>query len=183
MLTKTLLVVAALIVIFLIVAALQPADYRVERTMRISAPAAVVFAQVNDLRQYQLWNPWAKFDPAAKYTHSGAPTGIGATLAWAGNSQIGEGRMTIVESRPNVLVRMKLEFIKPFASVATADFAFAQDDNQTVVTWSMHGEKNFMSKVFGLVMNMDKMIGGQFEEGLTTLKSISEEAAASAPAK
>ena len=86
--------------------------------------------------------------------------------------------MTIVESRPNVLVRMKLEFIKPFASVATTDFAFAQDGDQTVVTWSMHGAKNFMSKVFGLIMSMDKMIGGQFEEGLTTLKSIAEEAAA-----
>jgi hypothetical protein len=178
MLTKILLVIAALIAVFLIVAALQPADYRVERSMRISAPASVVFAQVNDLHQYQLWNPWAKFDPAAKYTHSGPPSGTGAALAWGGNSQIGEGRMTIVESRPNVLVRMKLEFIKPFASVATTDFAFAQDGNQTAVTWSMHGTKNFMSKVFGLIMSMDKMIGGQFEEGLTTLKSISEEAAA-----
>lgn len=178
MLVKILLVIAALIAVFLIIAALQPAEYRVERSMRISAPASVVFVQVNDLHQYQLWNPWAKFDPAAKYTHSGPPSGTGAALAWAGNSKIGEGRMTIVESRPNVLVRMKLEFIKPFASVATTDFAFAQDGDQTVVTWSMHGAKNFMSKVFGLIMSMDKMIGGQFEEGLTTLKSIAEEAAA-----
>jgi hypothetical protein len=103
--------------------------------------------------------------------------GVGASLAWAGNSQVGEGRMTIRESRPNDEVRMTLEFIKPFASVATTDFSIREDGGQSIVTWSMYGRKNFMSKAMCLFMSMDKMIGGQFEEGLATLKAMSEEAA------
>jgi ribosome-associated toxin RatA of RatAB toxin-antitoxin module len=178
MFAKILIVVGALIVLLVVIAALQPSDFRVTRSASIAAPASVVFSKVNDLRAYQQWNPWAKFDPAAKYSHSGAPAGVGASLAWAGNSQIGEGRLTITDSRPNELVRMKLEFIKPFASVATADFTFARGTDETAVTWSMSGSKNFMSKLIGLFMNMDKMIGGQFEEGLATLKTLSE-----APAK
>jgi hypothetical protein len=177
MLKKILIALAVLVVGFLIVVAMQPSDYRVERSARIAASPAVVFGQINDLHRYELWNPWAKFDPAAKYTHSGAPVGVGASLAWAGNSQVGEGRMTIRESRPNDEVRMTLEFIKPFASVATTDFSIREDGGQSIVTWSMYGRKNFMSKAMCLFMSMDKMIGGQFEEGLATLKAMSEEAA------
>jgi len=142
----------------------------------IGAPAPVVFAQVNDFHNWDAWSPWAKIDPAMKKTHEGAPAGTGAIYTWAGNDQVGEGRMTLTESRPNELVRIKLEFMKPFASTADTEFTFKPAGDQTAVTWSMAGEKNFMAKAFGLFMNMDKMIGDDFEKGLAQMKSVAEAA-------
>ncbi|MSU69418.1 MAG: polyketide cyclase [Opitutaceae bacterium] len=176
MLKKILIALAVIIAGFLIIVALQPADYRVARSATISAPPAVVFAQVNDLHKWQEYSPWAKLDPAAKNTFEGPPAGTGAVFAWAGNADVGEGRMTITESRPDNLVRFKLDFVKPFASTATAEFAFQPAGNQTAVTWSMSGRKNFVSKAVCLFMNMDKMLGGDFEKGLANLKLLSEAA-------
>jgi hypothetical protein len=107
----------------------------------------------------------------------GAPAGVGAIYAWTGNNEVGEGRMTITESRRSDLVRVKLEFFKPFAATNTAEFTFKPDGNQTAVTWSMFGQNNFMAKAIHLFMNMDKMIGGQFEKGLASMKSVVEAAA------
>jgi hypothetical protein len=172
---KTILVsLAALIVVFLIVAALQPGEFRVSRSVAVSAPAAVAYAQVNDLRKWQEISPYVKLDPTASYVFDGPQAGPGASLHWIGNSKIGEGRMTIAEARPDESVRMNLEFVKPFASTCVAEFTFKPEGDQTVVTWSMTGPKNFISKAMGLVVNMDKMIGGQFEEGLANLKRVSE---------
>lgn len=161
-----------------VIVALQPSDFRVTRSTTISAPPPAVFAQVNDFHKWQAWNPWGKIDPAMKQTYEGAPAGTGAIYTWSGNNEVGEGRMTITDSRPNELIRVKLEFFKPFAGTNTADFTFKPEGNQTLVTWSMFGEKNFMAKAIHLVMNMDKMIGGQFEKGLADMKSVVE-----APAK
>lgn len=162
------------VVVIGVVVALQPADFRVERSITISAPAAVVFARVNDLHRWQEFSPWAKLDPAATNTFEGPPAGVGAVFAWAGNDDIGEGRMTISESRPDELVRMRLDFLRPFAATNTTDFSFKPQGEQTLVTWSMTGKNNFMAKAAGLVMNMDKLVGGDFEKGLTDLKSLSE---------
>ena len=112
-----------------------------------------------------------------KQTYEGAPAGVGAIYKWVGNNQVGEGRMTITESRPSELIRIKLEFYKPFAATNTAEFTFKPAANPTAVTWSMTGSKNFMAKAIHLFMNMDKMIGGQFEKGLASMKSIVEGAA------
>jgi hypothetical protein len=116
-------------------------------------------------------------DPAAKYTFTGPSAGADAALAWAGNSEVGEGEMTIVESRPGELVRMRLDFEKPFKSTCVAEFTFhpvTGEGNQTAVTWSMTGKKNFVSKAMCLILSMDKMVGGPFEEGLAKLKSVVE---------
>jgi len=129
---------------------------------------------VNDFHQWEAWNPWGKIDPAMKQTYEGAPAGTGAIYTWAGNNEVGEGRMTIMESRPSELIRVKLEFFKPFAGTNTAEFTFKPEANQTMVTWSMFGEKNFMAKAIHLFMNMDRMIGGQFETGLAQMKSVVE---------
>jgi uncharacterized protein YndB with AHSA1/START domain len=174
MLKKILLGIVGFIVVVLVVAALQPADFKITRTATIAAPPADVFAQVNELRKWEAWSPWAKLDPAMKVTYDGPPAGTGASYAWAGNSQVGEGRMTITESRSPELVRMKLEFLKPFAAVNDTEFAFKPETNQTVVTWSMSGKNNFVSKVFCLFMNMDKMVGKDFEKGLAQLKAVAE---------
>lgn len=177
MIAKILVVLAALVVVFLIIAALQPAGYRVERSIMISASPAIAFNQVNDLHRWQEMSPYEKLDPAMRHTYSGPSAGEGASTAWTGNSQVGEGRMTITESRPNELVRMRLDFEKPFRSVCVAEFTFIPMGEQTKASWSMTGQKAFVMKAMGLVMNMDKMIGGQFDEGLANLRSLAEAAA------
>jgi Polyketide cyclase / dehydrase and lipid transport len=174
MLTKILMVVALLIIVLIIVIALQAPSYTVTRSANIAASPPAVFAHVNDFHNWEAWSPWAKLDPGMKQSFQGAPAGAGAIYSWVGNKQVGEGRMTITESRPSDLVRIKLEFIKPFASIADTEFTFKPEGNQTAVTWTMSGQKNFMSKAFGLFMNMDKMIGRDFEKGLAQMKSVVE---------
>jgi len=176
MLVNVLIVVAVIIVVFIVIVALQPKEFRVTRSATMSAPPAAVFAQVIDFHKWEAWNPWGKIDPAMKQTYEGAPAGTGAIYTWIGNNKVGEGRMTIIDSRPNDLIRIKMEFFKPFAATNTAEFSFKPEGNHTAVTWSMFGEKNFMAKAIHLFMNMDKMIGGQFEKGLTEMKSIVEAA-------
>jgi uncharacterized protein YndB with AHSA1/START domain len=181
MLVKVLVAVAALLVIFVIVVAMQPGTFRVVRSATIGAPAAVVFAQVNDLRRWEAWSPWAKLDPGMKQTYEGPPEGAGAVSAWSGNSKVGEGRMTITESRANELVRLRLDFLRPFKSSSVAELEFKPDGDGTVVTWSMSGDKNFLSKAFCLFADMDKMIGGDFEKGLARLKAVAESSATPQP--
>lgn len=174
MLIKILLVAAVLVAVFIIVVATRPAEFRVTRKATMAAPAAAVFAQVNDLHNWENWSPWARLDPNAKETHEGEPAGAGAILSWAGNNKVGEGRMTITESRPNELVRLKLEFFKPFANTSMAEFTFQPEGDSTTVTWSMAGRNNFIAKAVGLFMDCEKMIGGQFEQGLAQMKEIVE---------
>jgi hypothetical protein len=168
------LALAALVAIFLVVAALQPAAFQVVRSTTMAAPASDVFAQVNDFHNWQAWSPWAKLDPAMKQTYDGAPAGTGAIYSWVGNKQVGEGRMTMTESRPNERILIKLEFLRPFTATNSAEFTFKPEGNQTVVTWSMAGTKNLMFKAFGLFMSMDKMVGRDFEKGLAQMKALVE---------
>src|SRR5258708_1263894 len=146
--------VAVLLVVLIVVVAMQPADFRVTRSATISGPPAEVFAQVNDFHKWEAWSPWAKLDPAMKQTYEGAPAGTGAIYTWNGNKNVGEGRMTITESRPSDLIRINLEFLKPFKATNTAEFTFKPDGSQTVVTWSMSGRHHFIMKAFGLFMSM-----------------------------
>lgn len=174
MLVRILAGLAVIVVVFVIIVALQPSAFRVARSATVSAPPSAVFAQVNDFHKWGAWNPWGKIDPAMKQSYEGAPAGVGAVYSWVGNKEVGEGRMTITESRPNELIRLQLEFFKPFAASNTADFTFKPDGDQTLVTWSMSGDKNFMAKAIHLFVSMDRMIGGQFEKGLADMKAIAE---------
>jgi Polyketide cyclase / dehydrase and lipid transport len=173
-LTTILTAIAAIIVVFVIIIATRPADFRITRSATISAPAAVVFAQVNDLRKWEAWSPWEKIDPALRRTFEGSSMGTGAIYRWAGNNKVGEGSMTIMESRPGESIQIKLEFLKPFKATDTAEFTFKSEGNQTVVTWSMFGTNNFMAKALGLFVDWDKMVGSDFERGLAQLKSVAE---------
>jgi hypothetical protein len=168
------LALAAIVVVFLVVVAMQPTDFRITRSAVMSAPPAAVFAQVNNFHNWEAWSPWAKLDPDMKLTIAGSPAGTGATYHWVGNSKAGEGRMTLLESRPNKLIQIKLEFIKPFVATNTTEFTFKNEAGQTVVIWSMFGKNSFMLKAFGLMMNMDKMVGRDFEKGLASMKSVVE---------
>jgi len=170
-------VLSALMVIvaaFVVIVALQPSDFRVTRSATIAATPEAVFSQINNLHRWEAWSPWAKLDPAAKNSYEGPAAGVGAAFSWAGNSQVGVGRMTITESRPNDLIRMNLEFIKPFKATNITEFTFKPEGNLTVVTWTMAGKNNFISKAIGLFMDCEKMVGGPFEKGLARIKSIAE---------
>jgi hypothetical protein len=174
MMPKILLPFAVIVVGFVVVVAMRPSEYRVARTASIAAPAPAVFAQVNDFHKWTAWNPWARLDPGMKQTYEGSAAGTGAIYTWAGNKEVGEGRMTVIESRPSNLVRIKLEFFKPFASTSTAEFTLEPEGDRTTVTWSMAGNVNFIAKVVHLFMDMDAMIGGNFEKGLAHMKSVVE---------
>jgi uncharacterized protein YndB with AHSA1/START domain len=167
-----LLVVAAGLAV---VIAMQPATFLVTRTTSIAAPPETVFALVNDFHRWDAWSPWAKLDPAMRTTFSGPVAGAGAVYSWIGNSDVGEGRMTVLESRPAELVRINLEFLKPFASTSITEFTFTGTGTSTGVTWTMKGDNNFLSKAMSLFMGgMDKMIGPDFDKGLAQLKAAAE---------
>jgi hypothetical protein len=170
-------VIVLIITIFCVVVAMQPAHYTVQRSASINAPASIVFAHVNDFHKWDAWSPWAKLDPNMKTSFEGAPAGAGAVYGWTGNSDVGEGRMTITDSKPSESIKIKLEFIKPFTQTALTNFDFKPQGNQTAVTWTMDGENNFVGKAFCLFINMDKMVGADFEKGLAQMKTISEKAA------
>jgi polyketide cyclase/dehydrase/lipid transport protein len=174
MVIKILIALAVFVVTLLTIILLQPSEYRVERSRTISAPASAVFAQVNDFHRWDAWSPWAKIDPAMKASFEGPPAGVGAIYSWSGNDNVGAGRMTITESHADDLVRINLVFFKPFASTSAAEFTFKPNGEQTTVTWSMSGQKNFFTKAIHLLINMDKMLGGYFEQGLTQMKSVTE---------
>lgn len=150
----------------------RPTDYRVERSATVSAPPDAVFGVINDLHQWGLWSPYDSRDPNMKKTYSGTEAGPGAAYAWNGNKDVGEGKLTIVSSKPGELVTMNLEFTRPFACTNEVNFKIEPVAGGSRVSWIMDGKNNFMSKTFGLFMNMDKMIGTDFEKGLGNLGNV-----------
>jgi hypothetical protein len=180
---KILITLVVILGLFLAYVASRPKDFRVERSVVVNAPAAVAFSYANDLHKANDWSPWAALDPAMKHSYEGPAMGVGASHAWEGNNQVGQGKQTIVESKANELVRMKLEFVKPMQATHEASFSFAPEGQGTKVTWAMYGERNFVAKLFGTLFNMDKMLGGDFEKGLAKLKEMAEAEAAKASPK
>ncbi len=176
MIQIVLIILAGAIGVLLAIIAWQPSTFHIARSIAIRASAPAIFSQVNNLRNWQAWSPWEGIDPSMKRVYDGEASGTGAVYSWAGNPQIGEGRMTITESRPHELVRIRLEFIKPFAATHTAEFLLEPEGNNTTVTWTMSGTNSFVAKGISFFMNMDKMIGGQFEKGLQQLASVVEAA-------
>jgi uncharacterized protein YndB with AHSA1/START domain len=172
MIKKILLGLVALLAIVLMVAATKPNVFRIERSITIAAPAAVLFDYVNDAKKFEQWNPWQKLDPNIKNIYSGPPSGVGAACTWSGNADVGEGTSTIIESKPGQLVRQKLEMRKPMESICTTDFTFSSEGDKTKVTWAMYGAQPFIGKVMSLFIDCDKMCGDQFIEGLNQLDRI-----------
>ena len=171
MLTSILLVLAGIIVIILALAAMKPATFRVVRTATIAAPPEKIFGLLDDFHNWAGWSPWEKLDPAMQRTHSGAASGVGAKYAWLGNKKVGEGSMEILESTAPLRLKIKLDFIKPFEGHNITEFSLAPTGSATTVTWDMVGPSAFMMRVMGLFMNMDQMIGKDFESGLANLKA------------
>jgi uncharacterized protein YndB with AHSA1/START domain len=174
------ILVVAAIAVFAGIVAMQPSEFRVERSTVVAAPADKVFANVNDFHNWENWSPWSKLDPNAKAEYDGAPAGEGAVFKWAGNNEVGEGSMTVTESRPAEFIRIRLDFVKPMPGTSMAEFTFKPQGDQTAVTWAMFGENtNFFAKAICMVMNGPKMVGSYFEKGLASLKAVSERGASS----
>jgi uncharacterized protein YndB with AHSA1/START domain len=166
--------VAIAIAVVLILAATKPDTFSVQRATTVRAPPEKIFPSINDFHQWGTWSPWEDKDPAMKRTYSGAGSGKGAVYAWDGNKNVGTGRMEILEvSAPSKIV-IKLDFFKPFEAHNTAEFTMLPQGDATSLTWLMHGPAPFMSKVMQVFMNMDKMIGKDFEAGLAKLKKLTE---------
>jgi hypothetical protein len=179
MLEKILIGVAAVLVLFVAVAATRPAAYHGERKLEVGAPATLVFAVLNDLHRFAgvfvlFGSPWEKLDPNMQKTFAGPPAGVGQSLAWSGKNGVGTGTMTIEESVPSQKVVIKVAFVAPMKSTATSALALAGTTTGTSVTWSMQGNHNFIGKALGVFMNMDKMLGSDIEKGLAQLKTVAE---------
>jgi hypothetical protein len=174
MLKKILLGVAVALVALCGVIATRPSTFTVQRTATLKASPDIAFALVNDFQHWGEWSPWDKMDPNQKRTFEGAATGVGAIYGWSGNDQVGEGRMTIEESKANELVRIKLEFIKPWTATNSTTFTFSPAAEGTSVTWKMEGQNDFMGKAFSLFMDMDAMVGKDFDNGLATMGKVAE---------
>ena len=178
---KILLVLAALLVVgvatVLILAAMKPSEFVVERSIAIDAPPAAIYPLIADFREFQKWSPFEKSDPDMQRTLSGPESGVGSVYAWNGNSHAGEGTITIVEAEPSKSVTMDLHMTRPFGCRNVVLYSIEPEGDATRVTWRMSGPSPFMSKVMQVFMDMDKMCGDQFEEGLASLKTLAEQRA------
>lgn len=178
MFKKILLGLVAIIVIavgaVLILASRQPDEFRVERTVTVNAPAEKIAPHIADFHQWSAWSPWEHLDPAMQRSFTGAPAGKGSIYEWSGNSDVGQGRMEILDVAPDK-VSIKLDFHAPMEASNIAEFALQPKEGATEVTWAMYGPMPFVSKVMSVFFDMDKMIGPDFEKGLAELKRVSEQ--------
>jgi len=175
---KTIAVVAALIVAGVpIFAATRPDTFRVARSASIQAPPDRIFQLINDYRNWAVWSPWETKDPAMKRTFGAVASGEGAVYAWEGNRDVGQGRMEIAESVPPSRVAFKLGFVKPFGAHNRVDFTLEPEGGATRVRWAMQGDTSYFAKILHLFIDMDAMIGKDFEAGLADLKAAAERAA------
>jgi uncharacterized protein YndB with AHSA1/START domain len=168
------IVLAVAVAAVLIIAATKPSRFSVQRSAVINAPAEEVFPLISDFHEWRKWSPWEDRDPDLKRTYGGAERGKGAIYAWEGNRNVGSGRMEILEANSPSLVKIKLDFLKPFEAHNVAEFTMLPQGNATNLAWVMSGPAPFMSKVMQVFMSFDKMIGKDFETGLARIKSVSE---------
>lgn len=173
MLIKIAIAVIVIIALVLIYASTKPDTFHVERSINIKAAPEKIFALIND---FHLWNDWTPYnkDPAMKKTYSGNDRGVGAHYAWEGNKEVGKGEISITETTPPNKIVMDLHMIEPFEGHNVATFTLSAAGDSTKVTWSLDDKQKFIVKVIGIFMNMDKMIGGDFETGLARLKVTAE---------
>jgi carbon monoxide dehydrogenase subunit G len=166
-------VLAVAVIAFLIFVAMRSGAFRVERSVDVKAPPSKVMAFVDDFHAWASWSPFEGLDPEMKRTYEGAARGKGAIYTWSGNARAGSGRMEILDETPS-RITIKLDFMAPFEAHNTAEFSFAPQGDNTHVTWAMYGVAPFMGKIFHLFVDMDRMLGGEFEKGLAALKANAE---------
>src|ERR1700704_6325347 len=168
------IVLAVAIAIVLIFAATKPDTFSVQRATTVKAPPEKIFSLINDFHQWGSWSPYENKDPAMKRSYSGAESGKGAVYGWEGNKNVGSGRMEILDTSVPTKIVIKLDFFTPFEGHNTAEFTMLPQGDVTNVTWMMHGPAVFISKVMQVFINLDNMIGKDFEAGLANLKRLTE---------
>lgn len=173
-------ILVAVLIALLILAAARPSRFEVQRSLDIDAPPERLYPLLADFHQWSRWSPYEKLDPAMRRDFSGAEAGKGAVYAWEGNGKAGAGRMEILEAAPEHGIDIQLDFIRPFRANNRAAFAFTPAGAATRVTWSMQGAAPFMARLMGIFINMDQLIGKDFEQGLANLKTLAEQPALSA---
>ncbi len=175
MITTIVLVLLALIAAFLLYAATRPDTFSIQRSTTIEAPPDKVFALIDDYRAWGAWSPWEHKDPQMRCSFGAATRGAGATYAWDGNKNVGKGSMTTLETQPPSQLVLRLDFEKPFAAHNTVTFTLTPEGHATRVNWKMAGPSPFISRVMGLLCNMDRMVGRDFEAGLAAMKAAAEQ--------
>ena len=168
------IILAIAVAAILVLAATKPDRLRVARAIDIKAPAATIFPLISDFHRWRSWSPYEEKDPAMKRSYGGADSGKGATYAWDGDKNVGSGRMEILEAAAPSKIVIKLDFFTPFEGHNTAEFTMLPQGDGTHVTWVMHGPANFMSRLIQVFINLDNMIGRDFETGLAKLKTLTE---------
>lgn len=174
MLKKILFVLLGFVLLLVGYAAFQPAEYVISRQITINAPIEKIFPYLNNTKLAEQWGPWSEVDPQAKMTVSGPDEGVGAKSSWESTGQLGTGSATIVESVPNQLVRIKLEYVKPMNMTQDSRYILATVDDRSFVTWKVEGRNDFIGRIMCIFVNMDKMVGSMFEKGLLNLKTLVE---------
>jgi uncharacterized protein YndB with AHSA1/START domain len=162
------------IAVILVIAATKPNTFSVQRATLVKAPAEKIFPLINDFRQWGSWSPYEHKDPTMQRTYSGAASGKGAVYAWDGNKNVGSGRMEILDASAPAKIVIKLDFFTPFEGHNTAEFTMLPQGGATNLTWLMHGPAPFMAKIMHVFMNIDRMVGKDFEIGLANLKRLTE---------
>ena len=160
--------------VIVVIAAVRPATFRIQRRATIAAAPERVFAQINDLVAWQAWSPWAKKDPKARSAFGPKTAGVGATFEWRGNREVGRGRMMIIEAEPSRRMVLRLEFVEPFQATNTTEFTLQPAGSGTEVIWAIFGPQPLPARIMGVFMNMDAMVGKDFEAGLASLRAIAE---------
>jgi hypothetical protein len=166
--------VALFVAALLVYAATKPDVFRVQRTTGIDAPAERIFPLIANLKAMNTWNPFVEPDPAIKIAYSGPDTGKGAAHTWSGNSKVGEGRIEIIDAAASSRVTMQLHMLKPMKAHNAVEFTLQPNGKTTTVTWAMSGRQPFMARLMTVFIDCDKMVGSQFEKGLSKLKAIAE---------
>lgn len=175
MLKKVLIAVAVVLVLFVGFVAMRSPDIAITRSTTINAAPAVPYGYVSNFATWDQWSPWEKLDPNMKKTIEGAPGAVGSSYHWVSDKDdVGEGKMTLTSAKPPQTLDIALHFIKPFEAKNTITFHFLPKGDATDVSWSMTGRKDFMMKAVTLFMDMDAMVGADFEKGLAQLKELSE---------
>lgn len=174
MLKKIFLAIVVLVLAVLLFATTRPDTYNIERSITIHATPDRVFNLVNNFHEWRAWSPFEKLDTGMTRTFGGPDAGVGATYAWEGNRKAGQGTMEITESTPYSKIVIGLNFLKPMKNTTTVAFTFVPVNDSTRVTWSMYGPNQYISKVMGIFMSIDRMVGKDFEAGLGNLKAVAE---------
>lgn len=177
----TLAAVVVLVGGFCAVVAMQPSDFAITRSTVIHAPPQKVFPLVSDLKAGQAWSPWEDLDPAMQRTFAGVDGAVGSSYHWSGNNEVGEGTMTLIDLQPDKMVKYRLNFLRPMEGENEVLYVLSDQNGDTHFTWTMTGKANFAQKAVCMFMNMDEMVGSQFEKGLANLKQLAETPAETSP--